>query len=264
MATAATTRTTKKSASQEPDRSDLFKVSLPQTLTIEELARELYPEAFREQDTFERRHLDMQHLARCFRTTRETPPMTWMTLESHQKQTKALEFALTQLHQQLSDYFYTWTTWPCIDLNGVNLSNSVRPANPAKGFVWFLFSPVITTNTVTQAHEWMKVEQRGRVFPKYWENDGFYAPFTTAIKLPDDETLVRVRVDSQKAVHLVEDPSKPRIYADWCEDYVGPASGLLAWARKCGIVAQRLDMRTADTHHWSIGDAVPVGTRRTR
>lgn len=263
MAT-ATARTKNKPSLQEPDRSDLFKVSRPKTLTIEELARELYPSAFREQDSFDRRHKDMQHLARCLRTTSETPPLSWMTLESHQKQTKALEFALTHLHQQLSDYFYAWTTWPSIALNGVNLSNSVRPANPAKGFVWFLFSPVIDTDTVTQAHEWMEVEQRGRVFPKYWDNHGFYAPSTTAIQLPSDDSMVQVRIDSQKSVHLIEDPSKPRTYADWCEDYVGPASGLLAWARKCGIVTQRLDMRTADTHHWSIGEDMPVGTRRTR
>jgi len=263
MAT-ATTRTSKKSALKEPDHSDLFKISLPRELTIEELARELYPTAFCEQDSFDRRYKDMQHLARCLRTTRETPPTTWMTLESHQKQTKALEFALSHLHQQLSDYFYTWTTWPSIDLNGSNLSNSVRPANPAKGYVWFLLSPVIYTDTVTREHEWMEVEQGGRVFPKSWGNHGFYALSPTAIKLPDDDTMVRVRIDSQKSVSLVEDPAKPRTYPDWCDDYVGPASGLLAWARKCGIVAQRLDMRTADTHHWSIGDDMPVGARRTR
>jgi hypothetical protein len=187
-----------------------------------------------------------------------------MTLESHQKQTKALEFALTHLHQQLSDYFYTWTTWPCTDLNGSNLSNSVRPANPAKGYVWFLFSPVIYHDTVMAENECMEVVQRGKVFPRTWENFGFYAASSTAIKVADDETMVRVRIDSQKSVSLVEDATKPRTYADWCDDYVGPASGLLAWARKCGIVAQRLDMRAADTHHWSIGDDMPVGTRRTR
>jgi hypothetical protein len=261
MAT-ATTRTTQKSAANEPDRSTLFQVRLPGTLTIEELARELYPTAFRDQDAFEYRYRDMQDLARCLRTTRATPPMTWMTLESHQKQTHALEFALAHVHQQLADYFYTWATWPCIELNGVNLSNSVRPANPAKGYVWFLFSSVIDLNSVTEQYESMTVEQRGRVFPKYWENYGFDAPSSTAIKVPSDDTQVRVRIDSQKTVRLVEDPAHPRTYADWCEDYVGPASGLLAWARKCGILTQRLDMRTADTHHWTISDDIPVGTRR--